>query len=82
MQLTPDEFIRRFLLHVLPTGFHRIRHFGLFANSQRALAVQQIRTFLLDDTASPEKTDSGIDDNPTPRHATPTRVPPAVRRCW
>ena len=69
MQLTPDEFIRRFLLHVLPTGFHRIRHFGLFANSQRALAVQQIRTFLLDDTASPEKTDSGIDDNPTPRHA-------------
>jgi hypothetical protein len=68
MQLTPDEFIRRFLLHVLPTRFHRIRHFGLFANYQRALAVQQIRTLLLDDTASPEKADSGIDDSHTPRH--------------
>jgi len=36
MRLTNDEFIRRFLIHVLPTGFHRIRHFGLFANHLRA----------------------------------------------
>jgi len=28
MTLTPDEFIRRFLTHVLPSGFHRIRHYG------------------------------------------------------
>ena len=54
MRLTPDEFIRRFLLHVLPTGFHRIRHFGLFANHQRALTVQQIRTLLLE-KAEPAK---------------------------
>ncbi len=33
MSLTHDEFIRRFLLHVLPSGFHRIRHYGLIANS-------------------------------------------------
>src|SRR5215831_20249358 len=32
MTLRPHEFIRRFLLHVLPKGFHRIRHYGLFAN--------------------------------------------------
>ncbi len=36
MRLNSDEFIRRFLLHVLPHGFHRIRYYSLFANSQRA----------------------------------------------
>jgi hypothetical protein len=35
MTLKTDEFLRRFLLHVLPSGFHRIRHYGLFANAQR-----------------------------------------------
>ena len=33
MTLRPAEFIRRFLLHVLPKGFHRIRHYGLFASA-------------------------------------------------
>ena len=36
MTLAPHEFIRRFLMHVLPKGFHRIRHYGLFANGNRA----------------------------------------------
>jgi Putative transposase/Transposase zinc-binding domain len=36
MRLDVSEFMRRFLLHVLPDGFHRIRHYGLFANSHRA----------------------------------------------
>src|ERR1700758_5272413 len=36
MRLHPHEFIRRFLMHVLPKGFHRIRHYGLFANANRA----------------------------------------------
>jgi len=35
MTLSPQEFMRRFLLHVLPGGFHRIRHYGLLANSHR-----------------------------------------------
>jgi Putative transposase len=35
MTLAPAEFIRRFLIHVLPKGFHRIRHYGLFANGNR-----------------------------------------------
>jgi hypothetical protein len=36
MTLGTDEFIRRFLIHVLPKGFHRIRHYGLFAKGSRA----------------------------------------------
>jgi hypothetical protein len=36
MRLHPHEFIRRFLMHVLPKDFHRIRHYGLFANANRA----------------------------------------------
>ena len=35
MTLAPQEFMRRFLLHVLPGGFHRIRHYGLLANGNR-----------------------------------------------
>ncbi len=36
MRLHPHKFIQRFLMHVLPKGFHRIRHYGLFANANRA----------------------------------------------
>ncbi|TIV13284.1 MAG: IS91 family transposase, partial [Mesorhizobium sp.] len=36
MTVTPDEFIRRFLLHVLPEGFHRIRYYGFLGNRYRA----------------------------------------------
>jgi hypothetical protein len=36
MTLDADEFIRRFLLHALPDGFHRIRHYGFLANGDRA----------------------------------------------
>ena len=36
MTLASGEFIRRFLIHVLPSGFHRIRHYGIFANGGRA----------------------------------------------
>jgi hypothetical protein len=46
MRLETGEFIRRFLLHVLPTGFHRIRHYGLFANSARVRNVKTIRRLL------------------------------------
>ena len=35
MTLAADEFMRRFLLHVLPSGFYRIRHYGLIANAER-----------------------------------------------
>ena len=39
MTLAAHEFIRRFLMHVLPKGFHRIRHYGLFANGNRAANI-------------------------------------------
>jgi hypothetical protein len=46
MTLAVDEFIRRFLLHVLPTGFHRIRHYGLLANAGRREHLAQARELL------------------------------------
>ena len=46
MQLHPHEFIRRFLMHLLPKGFHRIRHYGLFANANRAENIATARALL------------------------------------
>ena len=46
MTLTTDEFIRRFLLHVLPSGFHRIRHYGLLANAGRHDNLARVRDLL------------------------------------
>jgi hypothetical protein len=46
MTLHPHEFIRRFLMHVLPKGFHRIRHYGLFANGNRATNIARLRELL------------------------------------
>ncbi len=47
MTLKTDEFIRRFLIHVLPGGFHRIRHYGLLANSGRRDNLKQARQLLM-----------------------------------
>ena len=46
MTLTAHEFIRRFLLHVLPNGFHRIRYYGLLASSRRADTIASIRQII------------------------------------
>jgi hypothetical protein len=46
MTLATGEFIRRFLMHVLPKGFHRIRHYGLFANGNRAENIARARELL------------------------------------
>ena len=46
MTLATNEFIRRFLIHVLPRGQHRIRHYGFFANGNRAANIAQIRHLL------------------------------------
>ena len=46
MTLSADEFMRRFLLHVLPNGFHRIRHYGLLANGGRREHLAQARQLL------------------------------------
>ena len=47
MTLAPDEFIRRFLLHVLPSGFDRIRHYGLIANTTRRDNLVRARELLM-----------------------------------
>jgi len=52
MTLATDEFMRRFLLHVLPGGFHRIRHYGLLANPQRRRNLARARALL--DVPPPE----------------------------
>ena len=46
MTLDTSEFIRRFLLHVLPDGFHRIRHYGMLANTTRSSSVALARELL------------------------------------
>ena len=46
MTLTADEFIRRFLIHVLPDGFHRIRYFGFLCNHQRERKLARCRELL------------------------------------
>ena len=56
MTLTAPEFIRRFLLHVLPDGFHRIRHYGLLASSRRAETIARIRQIIA--AATPAATEA------------------------
>ena len=57
MTLAADEFIRRFLLHVLPKGFHRIRHYGLLAGATRKARLDQVRELLgVAPPAAPEAT--------------------------
>jgi len=46
MTLATHEFIRRFLLHVLPRGFHRIRHYGLLASGNRRISIARARALL------------------------------------
>ena len=54
MRLRTHEFIRRFLIHVLPDGFHRIRHYGFLASAQRKANIAKIRALLGTQTATQE----------------------------
>ena len=65
MTLPPAEFIRRFLLHVLPKGFHRIRHYGLLAGASRKANLARARELL---------------DMPEAEAASRRRGPPLPRR--
>ena len=70
MTLEAGEFIRRFLLHTLPDGFHRIRHYGFLANGQRAARLAACRALLAH--RAPE----------TETRAKPTaKTAPAARPC-
>ena len=73
MTLAPEEFMRRFLLHVLPGGFQRIRHYGLLANGSRKTSLPRARE-LLHVRAPPRAKERGPDDAPG--------APVAAFVCW
>jgi len=73
MTLATPEFMRRFLLHVLPSGFHRIRHYGLLANGSRADNLAKARALL-----NVPKPDAIPDD---PKSADAAEPPTLSRPC-
>ena len=76
MTLSTEEFIRRFRLHVFPTGFHRIRHYGLLASGKRAENIARARE-LLTLTVLPvdaiKAANTTADEAQTPAHRCPRR---------
>jgi hypothetical protein len=73
MTLATDEFIRRFLMHVLPKGFHRIRHYGILANGSRSDNIAKARALL--NVPKPD----AIPDDSEPADA--TEPPPLSHPC-
>lgn len=70
MRLATGEFIRRFLIHVLPDGFHRMRHYGFLASAARRRSVATIRALLADDQSV----------TPAPKIEPPAPDPSHLRR--
>ncbi len=73
MTLDAGEFIRRFLLHVLPSGFHRIRHYGLLAGAVRADNIERARQLLAPSNTSAESAPADADGDAEPASS--------LRRC-
>jgi hypothetical protein len=71
MTLEPGEFMRRFLLHVLPGGFHRIRHYGLLANGSRKTSLAVARELLCQPAVAATPADGGD-----------LTIPPPTFVCW
>lgn len=74
MRLPTFEFIRRFLVHVLPPGFHRIRHTGFLANGIRRDRIEAIRR-LIDTEPAPDQT-TGEDGSADAHARDPRRTCP------
>ena len=66
MTLEADEFIRRFLIHVLPRSFHRIRHYGWMANATRIVKLARARELMQVEPVDPPQ------DSSEEQHASPT----------
>jgi hypothetical protein len=62
MTLAAGEFIRRFLLHVLPKGFMKIRYFGFLAHTNKKQAIPLLRRLIDGKAELPEKTDETIEE--------------------
>ena len=73
MTLSTGEFMRRFLLHVLPTGFHRIRHYGLIANAGRRDNLARVRELL---NVPPDSNEAANADDAAADPVQPTYVCP------
>jgi hypothetical protein len=71
MTLSPEEFMRRFLLHVLPGGFHRIRHYGLLANGSRKECLAKVRGLLVPTVQGQAPTGASSDDAGTASSSKP-----------
>jgi hypothetical protein len=71
MTLGADEFIHRLLLHTLPDGFHRIRHYGFLANGHRAEKLALCRKLLDTPPAAPASPAADDTDTPLPSHSCP-----------
>ena len=69
MRLPTDEFIRRFLIHVLPSGFHRIRHTGFLANGIRRDRIATIRGLLDAEPEPDQRPVEGESDKPADLYA-------------
>jgi putative transposase len=74
MTLTHEEFLRRFLQHVLPTGFPRIRYFGFLANRRRRLLLPLCRNLLKASPASVATSTAATSVHPCPRCQAPLRI--------
>jgi hypothetical protein len=81
MTLKTDEFIRRFLIHVLPSGFHRIRHYGLLANSGRRDNLKRARELLIDKTNNEDANEKGAIDNTASQQDEAPELPQATYIC-
>jgi hypothetical protein len=77
MSLSASEFVRRFLLHVLPAGFVRIRHYGILSNRQRHDDLALCRELLEGGPAAEPGPQETVKDPEGPESITPTRVCPA-----
>ncbi|MCL4136887.1 UNVERIFIED_CONTAM: hypothetical protein GTU68_031625 [Idotea baltica] len=87
MRLATPEFIRRFLIHVLPDGFHRIRHYGLLASAARKTNITKIRALLgvqrTEQTTEPEQEPESAPltlREPCPCCGSPMRIIETFRR--
>lgn len=87
MRLATHELIRRFLIHVLPNGFHRIRHYGLLASSTRKANLPKIRALLClqrpEDTVAPSAEAEAAPltlREPCPCYGGPMRIIEILRR--
>ena len=81
MTLKTDEFIRRFLIHVLPSGFHRIRHYGLLANSGRRDNLKRARELLMVQADDGDAIENSVIDSPASESKEIPEPSPATYLC-